>query len=109
MDVFRFRAFACARLVLVASAVVRTAVADDDYLDLSLDELTNATVSTASKLARKTINAPDSVSIITNAEMRRCDCETLGELPGSVLGPHATYDWNCERLRPTPRGLARAS
>lgn len=31
---------------------------EDDFLDLSLDELVNATVSTASKFAQKTIDAP---------------------------------------------------
>lgn len=80
---------------------------EEGFLDLSLDELVNATVSTASKFAQKTNDAPAAVSIITADEIELYGYETLGELLGSVRGMYATYDRNYEYLG--IRGIGRTS
>ena len=96
------RGFAFAALLLGNSLVY----SDRDHLELSLEELINTTVYTASKFPQKSSDAPASVTIITAEDIRNYGYRDLADILASVRGMHGTYDRNYEYLG--IRGLGRA-
>ncbi len=77
----------------------------EDFLDMSMEELLNTTVYTASRFPQKSSDAPAAVSIITREDINTFGYQTLAEILASVRGLHGTYDRNYEYLG--VRGLGR--
>jgi outer membrane receptor for ferrienterochelin and colicins len=65
-----------------------------DLTGLSLEDLMNVTVSTASKYEQKTTEAPSSITIITADEIKKYGHRTLAEILKSVRGLSISYDRN---------------
>ena len=77
----------------------------EDFLDMSIEELLNTTVYTASKFPQKSSDAPAAVSIITAQDIETYGYQTLADILDSVRGLHGVYDRNYEYLG--VRGLGR--
>jgi outer membrane receptor for ferrienterochelin and colicins len=60
--------------------------------DMSLEELSNVQVYSASKHAQSTSEAPASVTVITRDEIQRYGYRTLADILRSVRGLYITYD-----------------
>lgn len=65
-----------------------------DLADMSLEELMNVEVSTASKHTQKAEEAPSSVTVITAEEIARYGYRTLSDVLQSVRGFYITNDRN---------------
>ena len=65
-----------------------------DLTDLSLEELMNITVRSASTYEQKVTEAPSSVTVITSDEIKKYGYRTLAEILRSVRGFYTTYDRN---------------
>src|SRR5207302_6705070 len=63
-------------------------------VDLSLEELMNVNIYTASKRWQKIVEAPASISIVTADEIQRYGYRTLAEILGSMPGIYIRYDRN---------------
>lgn len=62
--------------------------------DLSLEELGNVTVYSASKHAQNVSDAPSSVTIVTADQIQKFGYRNLGDILRSVPGFYVTYDRN---------------
>jgi outer membrane receptor for ferrienterochelin and colicins len=67
---------------------------EQDIQDVSLDSLLNTQISSASKYAQKTSEAPASVTIITSEDIERYGYRTLEEVFQSVRGFYVSNDRN---------------
>jgi outer membrane receptor for ferrienterochelin and colicins len=65
-----------------------------DLTELSLEDLMNVPISTASKYEQKTTETPSSVTIITADEIKKYGYRTLAEILQSVRGFYTSYDRN---------------
>ena len=65
-----------------------------DVVGLSLEELMNVNIYTASKRWQKIVEAPASVSIVTADEIQKYGYRTLAEILRSVKGMYIGYDRN---------------
>lgn len=83
-------------LALPMPASAEEPVAPADLTELSIEQLLNVEVYSASKFVQKTAEAPASVSIITAADIRHYGYRTLADILGSVRGLFVTYDRNYE-------------
>lgn len=90
-------------LVLSAIVLICISIADAqekkpdqpaDSTQLSLEELMNVNIYTASKRWQKIVEAPASISIVTDDEIQRYGYRTLAEILGSMRGINLTYDRN---------------
>jgi iron complex outermembrane receptor protein len=63
-----------------------------DLTDLSIDQLMNLEVVTASKFAQRTSEAPAAVTVITAADIKDYGYRTLAEALTSVRGMYVSYD-----------------
>ena len=66
----------------------------DDFFDMSIEELMEVEVRTASKYKQKISEAPSSVTIITAEEIRKYGYRTLLDILNSIPGFYTTYDRN---------------
>jgi outer membrane receptor for ferrienterochelin and colicins len=71
---------------------------DQDVMSLSIEELTQTKVFTASRHAEKSREAPSSVSVITAADIKKYGWRTLGDAVGSLRGFYTSYDRDYEYL-----------
>ena len=78
--------------VLAALGLALTHAAKDDLSDLSLEQLLDVKVYSASKFNQKASDAPASVSIITAEEIRGFGHRTLIDILRSVRGIYAFND-----------------
>src|ERR1035441_10335573 len=65
---------------------------DQDVMSLSIEQLAQAKVFTASRHLEDSRQAPSSVSIIDAEEIRRYGWRTLGDVLNSLRGFYASYD-----------------
>ena len=86
-----------AGLFLLCSLVARFACAQD-LTGLSLDQLQNIEVVTASRFTQKVSEAPSSVTVITAEEIEIHGYRTLADLLRSLRGVVVTYDRNYSYL-----------
>jgi outer membrane receptor for ferrienterochelin and colicins len=76
-----------------------------DLTELSIEELMQVTIETASKYEQKISEAPSSISIITASDIEKYGYRTLADILRSVRGFYSTYDRNYQYLG--IRGFAR--
>lgn len=88
----------------MACCVPSTGTAQD-LTTLSLDQLLNMNVITASKFEQKASDAPSSVSIITSQDIKTFGYRTLTDVLRSIRGIHVAYDRNYSYLG--TRGVGR--
>jgi outer membrane receptor for ferrienterochelin and colicin len=69
-----------------------------DVMSLSIEELAQTKVFTASRHAEKSREAPSSVSIITADDIKKHGWRTLGDALASLRGFYTSYDRNYEYL-----------
>lgn len=72
--------------------------AETGLTELSIEELLNVEVYSASKFAQKTTEAPSSVTVITAADIKNYGYRTLVDLLNSVRGMNISYDRNYNYL-----------
>ncbi len=63
-----------------------------DLTELSVEDLMKVTIKTVSKFEQRVVEAPASVSIITNEEIRKYGYRNLADLLRGVRGLFVTYD-----------------
>ncbi|MEE8399281.1 MAG: Plug domain-containing protein, partial [Desulfobacterales bacterium] len=63
-----------------------------DLTELSLEELMDMSIYTASKYKQKISEAPASVTVVTRSEIIKYGYRTLADILGSVNGFYTTYD-----------------
>lgn len=88
-------ALSAALLPLLAPATVTAA---DDLTNLSIDQLLDINVVTASKFAQKLSEAPSAVSVVTAEDIERFGYRTLADVLRSVRGVFVSYDRNYSYL-----------
>ncbi|MHC4288653.1 MAG: TonB-dependent receptor plug domain-containing protein [Planctomycetota bacterium] len=66
----------------------------DDLFEMSLEELMNVEVTTASKYKQSVSEAPSSVTVITDEDIRQLGYRTFLDIIASVPGFYKTYDRN---------------
>lgn len=92
------------KLVVVASlATIQVLIpcataAQAGLTDLSIEELLNVEVYSASKFSQKTTEAPSSVTVITAADIKSYGYRTLADILNSVRGMNVSYDRNYDYL-----------
>jgi iron complex outermembrane receptor protein len=79
---------------LISPSITHSAELPADLADLSLEDLMQVTVQTASKFEQKTTEAPSSVSIITASDIEKYGYRTLADILRSVRSFYTTYDRN---------------
>ena len=79
-------------LCFLAIAVTVSARAETDLTALSLEQLLNIPVVSASKYEQRQSEVAAAVSVITREEIRAFGWRTLGEALSSLPGIHLTYD-----------------
>jgi outer membrane receptor protein involved in Fe transport len=94
-----------AALAALAAGVPLVATAAVDPTQLSIEELFEVKVYSASKYEQKTTEAPGSITVITADEIRLQGWRTLADVLRSVRGLYVTYDRNYSYLG--VRGFAR--
>jgi iron complex outermembrane receptor protein len=81
-----------AALVAASGCPGASAQAPADLTSLSLDDLLNAEVVTASKFPQKMSEAPSHVTVVTAADIKTYGYRTLAAILRSVPGLYASYD-----------------
>lgn len=66
----------------------------EDLTLLSLEQLMQLEITTASKYAQKTSEAPSAVTVVTRDEIRAYGWRTLGDILRAIRGVYTTYDRN---------------
>ena len=87
----------CAVLIGALSAAPRESGKDDPTL-LSLEQLLDLDVQSASKFTQKASEAPSSVTVVSAAEIRRLGYRRLADILNSVRGLYVTSDRNYSYL-----------
>ena len=82
-----------------------TAAGPPDLIGLSLEQLLNVEVSSASKFPQKVSDAPSAVSIVTAADIKAYGYRTLADVLQSIRGLYVTNDHNYSYLG--ARGFSR--
>jgi outer membrane receptor protein involved in Fe transport len=86
-------------------SVTAAAAAPSDLTGLSLEQLLNVEVASASKFPQKVSDAPSAVSIVTAAEIKAYGYRTLADVLQSIRGLYVTNDQNYSYLG--ARGFSR--
>ncbi|ATG90849.1 TonB-dependent receptor plug domain-containing protein [Methylomonas koyamae] len=89
-----------------ASAALAGEASQDDFTNLSIEELLNLEIISASRLGPKTSQAPTSVSILTAKDIRTFGWRTLAEALNSLRGLFTSSDRNYSFLG--ARGFMRS-
>jgi outer membrane receptor for ferrienterochelin and colicins len=92
-------------LLLLDPIVVYGNEKSADLTEMSIEELMQVTIATASKYEQKISEAPSSVSIVTASDIEKYGYRTLADILRSVRGLYTTYDRNYQFLG--IRGFAR--
>ena len=77
----------------------------DDLTAISLEQLMNIEVFTASKFSQKTSEAPSKVTVITSDDIREFGYRTLQDILNSIPGLYTSYDRNYTTLGARGFGL----
>ncbi len=72
--------------------------ADNDPTQLSLEQLIDLDVQSASKFTQKASEAPSSVTVVTAADIQRFGYRTLADILNSIRGLYLHYDRNYDYL-----------
>jgi outer membrane receptor for ferrienterochelin and colicins len=101
---FRLRACAATGVLILLATVLASTIASaqqktpdqtpSDLADLSLEQLMNVNIYTASKRWQKIVDAPASISIVSADEIQRYGYRTLAEILRSMRGVYLGYDRN---------------
>lgn len=83
-----------AALVAAGCAFLGIARASSDGTDLSVEQLLDLTVYTASRFAQKISEAPSEVTIVTAHDIKTYGYRTLAEILRSIPGVYTYYDRN---------------
>ena len=88
--------FAAANAIVIIFLLVNVCNAEDkkaqDLTDMSIEQLSEITVYTASKHAQNVSDAPSSVTVITAKEIQEYGYRTLADVLEAVRGFYITYD-----------------
>lgn len=76
------------------STVIASNDSSDDYFDMPLEELLNVEIYSASKYKQQTCQAPSSVTVITQQEIKLYGYRNISDILKSVPGFYDTYDRN---------------
>ena len=77
-------------LLMISSAGAQDV--PDSLTDLSIEQLLQVEVQSASRFRQPSINAPAAVSVVTAEEIKTYGYRTLGEVIGSMRGIYTSYD-----------------
>lgn len=101
----RSSAWVLAIAVAASSLLSQPVVAEDaglakqaDLTEMSIADLMNVKVFSASKFVQKTTEAPSNVTIITAADIKHFGYRTLADILNSVRGMNVSYDRNYSYL-----------
>lgn len=92
--IFKVCRLAAVCSVVFAFSVQATVQGQVDLTALSIEQLLNVEVSSASKFTQKITEAPASVSIVTAADIKDNGYRTLADILRSVRGFYVSYDRN---------------
>jgi outer membrane cobalamin receptor len=95
----------CSTAAVAANVSPMEAARNNDLTELSIEDLMNLTVTSASKKPESISHAPASVFVITQDDIRRYGYRTLGEALQRVAGLYISSDRNYDYLG--VRGFAR--
>ncbi len=96
-------------IVLIGSEVLAN---QNEYADMSLEELLNVEITTASRQPQRVSQAPSIVRVITAEQIRRRGCESVGEalqaVPGiHLIDDHLSYNLGVRGINGGMRGWSR--
>lgn len=86
------RRIGASSVALCALASVEAQTLPDDLPDLSIEQLLQVEVQSASRFRQPSINAPAAVSVITAEEIKTYGYRTLGDVIGSMRGIYTSTD-----------------
>lgn len=90
----RLRRLSLACLLAWAAPAHAAIQPPEDLTLLSLEQLMQLEITTASKYAQTTAQAPSAVTVITRDEIRTYGWRTLGDILRAIRGVYVTYDRN---------------
>lgn len=91
---FAYAAVTLGILIIISFSVPEVSASRTDLTQLSIEELMNIEVYSASKFPQKTSEAPSSVTVITSDEIKKYGYRTLADILRSLRGFYITYDRN---------------
>lgn len=92
-------------VISIISSNVTAQNETDDLTAISLEQLMNIEVFTASKFSQKTSEAPSKVTVITSDDIREFGYRTLRDILNSIPGLYTSYDRNYTTLGARGFGL----
>lgn len=92
------RRLTLAKLLLMLGAITDSTAYAEDLTDLSIEELLNVEVISASRLGQKASLAPSSVSVLTAADIRTFGWRTLSDALNALRGLNTSNDRNYSYL-----------
>jgi len=95
--------------LILSTFIINNALANDetvDITDISLEQLLNVEVFSASKFNQKTSEAPSKVTVIDSNDIREYGYRNLNDILNSIAGLYSTYDRNYSYLGVRGFGLA---
>lgn len=102
---FSLRNLSLTAAITIISSNVTAQNETDDLTTISLEQLMNIEVFTASKFNQKTSEAPSKVTVITSDDIREFGYRTLQDILNSIPGLYTSYDRNYTTLGARGFGL----